>query len=212
MTTSSATATWEGGLRGRSGAVHRQVGSDPGQLFLRHPVRGREGHQSRGADRGGARLLPQHGAERGSGEGGNAAQADHDHRRRPPSTRSATGSRSPACGSRCGAKSRDRPGGVRQGGGGGEGGLPGVAGAQGQRAVRARREAGIDPICHTLVGAGLARSGLARRTALGTTTLLIGANLPDVDVLAYFWGRPRISPFAAAGPTASWRWRCGRWC
>ena len=81
-----------------------------------------------------------------------------------------------------------RPGGVRQGGGGGEGGLPGLAGAQGQRAVRAGREAGIDPVCHTLVGAGLARSGLARRTALGTTTLLIGANLPDVDVLAYFWG------------------------
>ena len=29
---------------------------------------------------------------------------------------------------------------------------------------------------------------MARRTALGTTTLLVGANLPDVDVLAYFWG------------------------
>jgi inner membrane protein len=66
--------------------------------------------------------------------------------------------------------------------------LPGLAGAQGQRAVRARREAGIDPVCHTLVGAGLARSGLARRTALGTTTLVIGANLPDVDVLAFLWG------------------------
>jgi len=38
------------------------------------------------------------------------------------------------------------------------------------------------------VGAGLARSGLARRTALGTATLLIGANLPDVDVLAYVDG------------------------
>jgi len=38
------------------------------------------------------------------------------------------------------------------------------------------------------VGAGLARSGLARRTALGAATLLIGANLPDVDVLAYLDG------------------------
>jgi inner membrane protein len=38
------------------------------------------------------------------------------------------------------------------------------------------------------VGAGLARSGLGRRTALGTATLLIGANLPDVDVLAYLDG------------------------
>lgn len=38
------------------------------------------------------------------------------------------------------------------------------------------------------MGAGLARSGLGRRTALGTATLLIGANLPDVDVLAYLDG------------------------
>jgi len=38
------------------------------------------------------------------------------------------------------------------------------------------------------VGAGLARSGLGKRTALGTATLLIGANLPDIDVLAYFDG------------------------
>jgi inner membrane protein len=38
------------------------------------------------------------------------------------------------------------------------------------------------------VGAGLARSGLGRRTAFGTATLLIGANLPDIDVLAYLDG------------------------
>ena len=38
------------------------------------------------------------------------------------------------------------------------------------------------------MGAGLARSGLGKRTALGTATLLIGANLPDVDVLAYVDG------------------------
>jgi inner membrane protein len=66
--------------------------------------------------------------------------------------------------------------------------MPGVAGAQGERGDGARREAGIDPVCHTLVGAALARSGLRRRTALGTATLLIGANLPDVDVLAYLDG------------------------
>ncbi|NIR43603.1 MAG: metal-dependent hydrolase [Gemmatimonadetes bacterium] len=41
---------------------------------------------------------------------------------------------------------------------------------------------------HTLVGASLAQTGLKDRTALGTATLLVGANLPDVDVLAYFWG------------------------
>jgi len=38
------------------------------------------------------------------------------------------------------------------------------------------------------VGATLARSGLSRRTALGTATLLIGANLPDIDILAYLDG------------------------
>lgn len=46
----------------------------------------------------------------------------------------------------------------------------------------------MDPITHTLVGASLAQTGLKNRTALGTATLVIGANLPDVDVLAYFWG------------------------
>ena len=38
------------------------------------------------------------------------------------------------------------------------------------------------------MGACLARSGLGRRTTLGTATLLIGANLPDIDVLAYLDG------------------------
>ena len=46
----------------------------------------------------------------------------------------------------------------------------------------------MDNLCHTLVGAALAESGLRRRTALGTATLLIGANLPDIDVLAYLAG------------------------
>jgi inner membrane protein len=34
----------------------------------------------------------------------------------------------------------------------------------------------------------MARAGLGQRTALGTATLLIGANLPDIDVLAYLDG------------------------
>ncbi len=46
----------------------------------------------------------------------------------------------------------------------------------------------MDPVTHTLVGATLAQAGLKRRTALGTSTLLIGANFPDIDVLAYVWG------------------------
>jgi inner membrane protein len=40
-------------------------------------------------------------------------------------------------------------------------------------------------VSHTLVGAALAETGLKRRSALATATLLIGANLPDVDILAY---------------------------
>jgi inner membrane protein len=66
--------------------------------------------------------------------------------------------------------------------------MSGVGCAPRQRTARARREAGIDPVCHTLLGAGLARCGLARRTAFGASTLIIGANLPDVDVLSYLWG------------------------
>ncbi|MDQ3996269.1 MAG: metal-dependent hydrolase, partial [Gemmatimonadota bacterium] len=42
----------------------------------------------------------------------------------------------------------------------------------------------MDNVCHTLVGAALAEAGLKHRTALGAATLMIGANFPDVDVLA----------------------------
>ncbi|HSK78440.1 MAG TPA: metal-dependent hydrolase [Thermoanaerobaculia bacterium] len=46
----------------------------------------------------------------------------------------------------------------------------------------------MDNLCHSLVGAALSRAGLGKRTALATATLVIGANLPDVDVFAYAWG------------------------
>jgi inner membrane protein len=46
----------------------------------------------------------------------------------------------------------------------------------------------MDPIAHTLVGSALAQTGLARKTRLGAAALIIGANLPDIDGLAYFWG------------------------
>ena len=42
----------------------------------------------------------------------------------------------------------------------------------------------MDNLCHTLVGAALAEAGLKRRTALGSATLMIAANFPDVDVVA----------------------------
>ena len=43
----------------------------------------------------------------------------------------------------------------------------------------------MDNLAHTLAGAALAKAGLDRRTPLATPTLLIAANLPDVDVLSY---------------------------
>jgi len=46
----------------------------------------------------------------------------------------------------------------------------------------------VDPVCHSLVGATLGESGLKRETGLGMATLLVAANLPDLDILAYFAG------------------------
>jgi inner membrane protein len=46
----------------------------------------------------------------------------------------------------------------------------------------------MDNLCHTLVGAALAQSGLKQRSPLGTATLLLAANLPDLDALSLAWG------------------------
>ncbi len=43
----------------------------------------------------------------------------------------------------------------------------------------------MDPVCHTLAGAAIGEAGLKQRTSLGMATLLVAANLPDVDVLVY---------------------------
>lgn len=43
-------------------------------------------------------------------------------------------------------------------------------------------------MAHTLVGATLSETGLKRTTPLATATLLLGANAPDIDVLAGAWG------------------------
>jgi inner membrane protein len=47
----------------------------------------------------------------------------------------------------------------------------------------------MDPVTHTLVGAGLARTRLGRLTPLAGAALLIGANLPDLDVVTVVAGR-----------------------
>lgn len=56
----------------------------------------------------------------------------------------------------------------------------------------------MDNLAHSLVGAWMAEAGLKRTTPLATATLVIGANLPDVDAV-----------FALAGTDASLYWRRG---
>jgi inner membrane protein len=43
----------------------------------------------------------------------------------------------------------------------------------------------MDNLCHTLTGAALGRAGLADRAPYGMATLMIAANLPDVDVAVF---------------------------
>jgi len=82
----------------------------------------------------------------------------------------------------------------------------------------------MDNLCHTLVGAALAEAGLRKKSALATATLLIGANIPDVDGILYWLNRPvealgfrrgwthgvlamAVWPFVLAGLMLAWdRW------
>src|SRR5690554_3393596 len=47
----------------------------------------------------------------------------------------------------------------------------------------------MDNISHTLVGAAIGEAGLKKYTGLGMATLMIAANLPDLDVLAIPFGQ-----------------------
>ena len=51
----------------------------------------------------------------------------------------------------------------------------------------------MDNVCHTLVGAAMASAGLRSRTAYAGAALMIGANLPDVDVLVLTTSIPAVS-------------------
>src|SRR5918999_6196251 len=51
----------------------------------------------------------------------------------------------------------------------------------------------MDNLCHTLVGAGLGEAGLKHRVPHGNLVLMIAANLPDLDVLAFFTGTPAVA-------------------
>jgi len=83
----------------------------------------------------------------------------------------------------------------------------------------------MDNVCHTLVGAALAETGLKRHTRYGAAALMIAANLPDLDVLVFATSTPSVSfrrgwthgilaqlllPVALAGAFWAWdRWRPG---
>lgn len=56
----------------------------------------------------------------------------------------------------------------------------------------------MDPICHTFVGASLAGTRLGDRSWGAKATLIVAANLPDVDVVSLAWGQ-----------NASMAWRRG---
>lgn len=62
---------------------------------------------------------------------------------------------------------------------------------------------GIDNLTHTLVGVAIARTGVARMTPLATTTLVIAANAPDIDVLAFARG-PYFALAVRRGITHGW--------
>ena len=51
----------------------------------------------------------------------------------------------------------------------------------------------MDNLCHTLTGAAFAEAGLKHRTRFGSAALMIAANLPDVDVLAFVAGTPPVA-------------------
>jgi inner membrane protein len=51
----------------------------------------------------------------------------------------------------------------------------------------------MDNFCHTLVGAAFGEAGLKQRTRFGNATLMISANLPDVDVLSFLTDTDPIS-------------------
>jgi inner membrane protein len=51
----------------------------------------------------------------------------------------------------------------------------------------------VDNICHSLAGAALGYAGLSSRTRLGMTTIIVAANLPDVDVGVFFTNTLAVS-------------------
>src|SRR5829696_7848915 len=50
----------------------------------------------------------------------------------------------------------------------------------------------MDNLCHTLTGLAMGEAGLKRTTRYANATLMVAANLPDVDVLVFFTAIPSV--------------------
>jgi inner membrane protein len=46
----------------------------------------------------------------------------------------------------------------------------------------------VDNLTHTLTAVALSHTGLYRKTRFATLTLIVAANLPDLDIISRFWG------------------------
>ncbi len=83
----------------------------------------------------------------------------------------------------------------------------------------------MDNLAHTLAGAALGEAGLKKKTGLGMATLMIAANLPDLDIIGLFFGENLawrrgwthgpialvlLPPLLAAAVTAFDRWQARR--
>jgi hypothetical protein len=51
----------------------------------------------------------------------------------------------------------------------------------------------MDNLCHTLAGAAMGEAGLKTRTRFGNATLMVAANLPDIDVLVFATSAPAVT-------------------
>jgi inner membrane protein len=84
----------------------------------------------------------------------------------------------------------------------------------------------MDNVCHTLVGAAMAEAGLKRYSAYASATLMLAANIPDLDVFVFATDIPSVSfrrgwthgvvgqvllPIGLTLTVMAWaRWRRGR--
>ena len=51
----------------------------------------------------------------------------------------------------------------------------------------------MDNVCHTLVGAAMGEAGLKRLSPYASATLVIAANIPDLDALVFLTSTPSVS-------------------